>query len=145
MLTISIPKDGTFATQTFEGAAFNSLFADDSVISEDGESVSDAHIGYGRHLQNLDESANWDMSVRGATQINDISFRESEDTNSWYGTYSQNYFYNYGGAVSFKPIVNNDLLYYDGLELLYIGTEHHILHARSQLQRRRAPLPVVRR
>ena len=117
-LSVSIPSDGTFATQTFEGVTFNSLFADDSVMSDDKNSIEDAHIGYGRHLQNLDESANWEMDVTGATQVNDISFKENEDEDSWYAVYSQSYFNIYNGSVSFKPIVNNNLTSYNGLEVL---------------------------
>lgn len=116
-LKVEIPEDYTFSTKTFEGDSFNSLYGNESVFSADNTTVENAVIECGRHLQNLDESAHWDLRVTGATQTNDITFKEKEDVqDNWYAFYNTDYFNKQGENVSFKPVNNINLKTYAGAD-----------------------------
>ena len=78
----------------------NSLFA-----YREGTAAGTALIGYGRHLQNLDQASHVSDAIHTAVQISDISFRDDAGNDQdWYSYYGDD----------FKPIENDNLSRYTG-------------------------------
>ncbi len=114
-LELTVSCDSNLIESGVASAETNSLFADSSTGTE-------AHILYGRHLQNLDESSRVSSRITSAVQVGNISFKDdSNDNADWYTCYSSSFFngtakVNNAEATTanFKPIVNGVLSTYDG-------------------------------
>ena len=129
-VTALCPGNHKITSTLYDEKTTNSLFADSS-SEEDGEIT--AVIAYGRHLQNLDLGSGVTEKVTAARQAANITLTDNDkqvETKDWYETYSEGY---YNGLVevdgqesrpNFEPIVNPNLLSYDGKPDEIGGTEN---------------------
>ena len=139
-VTALCPGNHKITSTLFDEKTTNSLFADSSRTGEDGQIT--AVIAYGRHLQNLDADSGVTAQVTSAEQVSNITMTDADrqtGTKDWYETYSGGYYNGLldeqgqligkttkdtEGRPNFAPIVNANLLSYDGKPAQIGGVEN---------------------
>lgn len=114
-IKVTVSSSNSLVEDGDASATTNSLFADSSTPTE-------AHVLYGRHLQNLDESSGVNNKIVSAVQRGNISFKDDTDKDDdWFSYYSGTFFNNTAQAnnsgittANFKPIHNTNLKSYNG-------------------------------
>ncbi|MCR5097737.1 MAG: type II secretion system GspH family protein, partial [Lachnospiraceae bacterium] len=125
-LTIQVTaysKNSGLVDQGNATAFTNSLFDYNIDFGETGaENPETAHIVCTRHLQNLDSSSGVTSSIKNVVLHSDINMRADDTPDGWYDTYGKSgvtikSYFNGKGDNSrpyFKPIVNNNLIDFNG-------------------------------